>query len=324
MEKICEYNIISMESFLHKNKIFDSDIQKFVEENDIEFDISDLNSLVPYLSGIEKKTKRRREFFSNVYQADTKNPFLLKKIKGLELDTTQKLNISIIAIYEDVKKVMRNFDCGYSNSSFASCRFVNQRDLDRKFNKIARQLKHKIPAFLDELFPDDEERADIITYFNEYNDEEETSFNYYLYNLALILRDYDSHTLLGFKLSDEDAPFSHNYEVVRLLKDIALGDRPDEFVSLSATYLQSVKKRHTGISDEMNLKPERCFLLLHTILLHSMIDFGSTIAFNTVLTNKTNLPLYVTKQIASSLYGFGVNSRKNKKGKKGRKTKKGK
>jgi hypothetical protein len=47
-----------------------------------------------------------------------------------------------------------------------------------------------------------------------------------------------------------------------------------------------------------------------------MIDFGSAIAFNAVLTKKTNLPLYVTKQIASSLYGLGVNSRKNKKGKK--------
>ena len=38
----------------------------------------------------------------------------------------------------------------------------------------------------------------------------------------------------------------------------------------------------------MNLKPALCFLLLHTILLHSMIDFGSAIAFNAVLTKKTN------------------------------------
>ena len=311
-----------MESFLHENNISDSDIQQFVEENDIEFDIRDLNSLVPYLSGIEKKKKRKREFFSQVYQADTKNPFLLKKFARLDLDTTQKLNISIIAIYEDIKKVMRNFDNGYSNSNFDACRFVNQSKLDRKFNKIVKQLKHEIPAFLDELFPDKKERENIRTYFDN---EEHHSFNYYLYNLALILRDSDGHTLHKFKLSDEDAPFSHDYEVVRLLKSIALGDRPDEFVSLSTAYLQSVgHPAFQGISNEMKLEPARCFLLLHTILLHSMIDFVSAIAFNTVLTGKTNLPLYVTDQIASSLYGLGVNSRKNKKGKKNRKSKRGK
>jgi hypothetical protein len=319
-----------LNAFLSKNNISAADIQHFEEENDIVCNVEDLNSSVSYLVGMETEKKRKMGFFSEVYQADNKNPFLLKKMthSRLDLDTKQKLNVCIVALYEDDKKVMRSFDNGFGNSNFSPDEFINQPSLDRKFNNIIKDIKRKreLPAFFEGLFSVDEKK-NIRKFFRDYH-EEDNSFNYYLYNLAHILRDYDGHTLQKFTLSDEDAPFSHDYEIIKLLKGIATGNRPDDFLGLSIDYLQSVERERRahfqGICDELMLEPSRCFLFLYTLLLHSIIDFGSVISFTTVITDKTRLPQIETNKIASNIFGFGQRRKNSRKSRKSRKSKKSK
>ena len=306
-----------LDTFLDENHISDSEFQQFIEENDIDFDEKALE--FSYLNGVEPE-KRKMTLFSEVYTADTNNPFLLKKMNRLDLDTKEILNTCIITIYEDIKKVMRTFQIGFSESSFESTKFLNQSALDHKFSKIAKDLKKKqLPAFFEGMFSS-HEMKNIRKYFKDYY-EEDNGFNYYLYNLAGILRDFDGHTLDRYTLSDQDAPFSEDYDIIRGLKMIS---RPDDFLGLAIDYLERIEREggrahFEGIQNEMGLSPSRCFLFLYILLLHSFINFGDVISFTTVLTDKTQqrMTKYETSKIASNIFGFGQQKiKKNKSNKK--------
>jgi hypothetical protein len=304
-----------LDTFLDTNHISDHEFQQFIEENNININEKALE--LSYLHGMEPD-RRKMAFFSEVYTSDTNNPFLVRNLNKLDLDTKEKLNTCIITIYEDIKKVMRTFDSGFSNSSFDGIRFTNQTALDNKFSKIAKDLKNKrlqLPAFFEDMFSISEIKT-IKKYFKDYY-EEGNSFNYFLYNLAHVLRDFDGHTLDDFTLSDQDAPFSEDYDIIRGLKMVS---RPDDFLGLAIDYLERIERKggaahFQGIQDELGLAPSRCFLFLYILLLHSFINFGDVASFTTVLTDKTHLPPYITSQIASNIYGFGGQQRFKKKSK---------
>ena len=303
-----------LDTFLDTNHITDAEFKQFIEENDI--DINEQALELSYLNGMEPVERRKMAFFSEVYTSDTNNPFLVRNLKRLDLDTKAKLNTCIVTIYEDIKKVMRTFDSGFSNSSFDGIRFTNQTALDNKFSKIAKDLKkEKLPAFFEGMFSR-QEMKNIRKYFKDYY-EEDNSFNYFLYNLAHVLRDFDGHTLDDFTLSDQDAPFSEDYDIIRGLKMVS---RPDDFLGFAIDYLERIEREgghahFQGIQDELGLSPSRCFLFLYILLLHSFINFGDVASFTTVLTDKTHLPPYITSQIASNIYGFGQQRFKGTKGK---------
>jgi hypothetical protein len=303
-----------LDTFLDTNHITEHEFKQFIEENEI--DLNEKSLKLSYLNGMEP-ARRKMAFFSEVYTSDTNNPFLVRNLKRLDLDTKEKLNTCIITIYEDIKKVMRTFDSGFSNSNFDGIRFTNQSALDHKFSKIAKDLKKKqLPAFFDGMFSS-QEMKNIRKYFNDYY-EEDNGFNFYLYNLAHILRDFDGHTLEGFELSDQNAAFSEDYDIIRGLKMVS---RPDDFLGFAIDYLERIEREggrahFQGIQDELGLSPSRCFLFLYILLLHSFINFGDVASFTTVLTDKTHLPSYITSQIASNIYGFGQQKMKKNKSKK--------
>ncbi len=311
--------------FLKKNKIKISEFQDFIAENQIDYNPQQLNKFIVYLNALRQgRNDNKKMFFSELYSINKSNPFLLTKLTRL-LDTKKKLNMSIIAIYEDIKKIMRTFDSGFGNSGFNGHHFINQEKINRKFNQIVKDIKaNHLPEFLHIVNLTAREQSLILRFFRE--NEEDNFFNICLYNLAEILRDYDGHTLDDddngdLILSDETESFSHDYPIISHLKALALGDRQDDFLARLVDYLDSKEGEIVSVSIQTPIIASRWFLFLHTLLLHSIIDFGDSINFSVVLRDKTELPDDVIGNntaekighLTAEFYGLGTKNKSNKK-----------
>lgn len=317
-------------SFLRKNDIPVIEFQQFITENRIDYNLKELTEFIIYVDGLVSypPSEKKKMFFTELYMIDKNNPFLLSKIAGKSLDTTQKLNKSIIAIYEDIKKVMRTFDSGYSQGNFAVTEFVNQDALNTKFKQIVDMIKQGVfPAFFDDMGFSIKEKRKISRFFNKRDDESENQFKFCLYDLAQMLRDFDSHTLEededgddDYILSDETAPFSHDYAIIRELKAISLDNRPADFLDRVVNYLTENHNNVASINTDMPIIAPRWFLFLYTLLLHSIIPFGSAIVFEKVL--KNIFPSVEAITLTQEYIGTGKKTKRRTKSKKNKNKKK--
>jgi hypothetical protein len=174
-----------------------------------------------------------------MYIFNQNDPFVLRDNIGM-MDSENKLNHFVLAVYEYIKKVMRksiihdidcrsmsyfsinNFSCVvYKKSAF----YTNDEYLNKRCYKI---LTHVIANNdLDSsIFADISllNRKKIIAYHKKHAwDGDETNiFNNLLNNLAIILRFNDGHYTYNvrtvLKNSDELYPYNHDYEMINALK----------------------------------------------------------------------------------------------------------
>ena len=309
-----------IDTFLQNNNI-ETEFQQFIEDNEIEFNRHQLKDHVKDLNryGNDRDTKM---FFNILYSINTNNPFLLhdNDSSTLNLNTKQKLNIYIISIYEQIKKREKGVRGDISHNA---TNFINQSELDTKFNTILDDIKKGFfPEFFAGTITDTEQRR-IRTYFNS---GDEYSFNSCLYELAHILRDFDGHTTDdNDDPSDKDEPYNHDYDIIKRLKDDALSDLPDQFFMDACYHLvdKDVKKiaksnNLNGIQDDMKLTPFKCFLFLYNLVLHSIINFGDAINFKKVIGSVTGDQI-LAETLAKNNYGYGVKKYERKRGKNTRK-----
>jgi hypothetical protein len=247
----------------------------FIRENKITYSSHKLDDYIAFLNRINP-SNHKKLFFSTLYSINKNNPFLEINTNGKPLNTQKKLNTCIIACYEQIKKEGRSFD--YFDT-FSPLEPSNIQELDRKLVKITTSIhENPKPNFYQQLRFNPLEEGAIMYLLNEENN----NFNYYLYSLAAILRDYDGHTMVEGDLSDSDFPYSHDYPFISSLKE------DDNFVNDVCAHLD-VDASQPFISDENiknGLSPSRRFLFTYYLLLRAIIPIGEIIAFKKVLTHK--------------------------------------
>jgi len=309
-----------IDTFLQNNNI-ETEFQKFIEDNEIEFDRQQLEDHVKNLNKYGNDNNKEM-FFNILYSINTNNPFLLHDddSRTLNLNTKQKLNVYIISIYEQIKKREKGVRGDISDDAK---NFINQSELNTKFNIILDGIKNgKFPEFFAGTISNVEQRR-IRNYFNS---GDEYSFNSCLYELAHILRDFDGHTTDdNDDPSDKNEPYNHDYNIIKQLKEDALSDTPDQFFMDACYHLvdKDVKKiaesNHLiGIQDDMKLTPFKCFLFLYNLVLHSIINFGDAINFKKVIGSVTGDQI-LAETLAKNNFGYGVKKYKRKRDKNTRK-----
>ena len=308
-----------LEEYLTNHGI-EEEYNTFIRENNITYSPRKLEDYIAFLNRMNPDNHKEL-FFSNLYAINENNPFLEININGKPLNTQKKLNTCIISCYEQIKKEGRSFD--YFDD-FIPLEPSNIDELNRRIVEITDSIlkEDPKPVFFQQLQFTRSEISAIITLLNTNEENENNNFNYYLYSLAAILRDYDGHTMVEGNLSDIDFPYSHDYPFISHLK---VDNEGVNFVNDICAHLD-VAPQQPFISDENidnGLSPSKRFLFTYYLLLRAIIPKGEIIAFQKVLTHKTgdeNLAEILLKNI----YGLGKKSKKSKKIRKRRTSKLGK
>jgi hypothetical protein len=207
-----------------------------------------------------------------MYSLNKSDPFTLNNNQG-KLNNIHKLNKLILALYEYIKKYLRSFDNAFANFR-SSMPYTNDEELNEKFYKIVNYLIEK-KDINSSIFTgiEEKDRKKLLNFLqNEQNEENE--FDYYLYELASLLRYCDGHKYNKDENrdNDENYPFNHDYPFIEQLKKLIL--QKDE--SLLSTILSNLS--HCGSNYftpryyEIGVSADVYFLFLYNLALATIIN----------------------------------------------------
>ena len=246
-------------------------------------------------------------------------------MKHLKIINQSTLNNTILRLYHDVKE-LRSFDNGYVNappiSHYTTSSDNNNHSKNIKCEKMMKQFvkakkDDKLPVFFKKLELPNDIVNDLQQIIAEslYNVEDDDAFDYFLYQMVLILRNHDGHTYdtKTHKESDNDEKneyYDKDYPLIIELTNTLTDKNPNIFLQKILEIIS-----HPGINYFYTIHGDigdtTYFLFLYKILLHSIYNYHESLMFSYIMNNKIRLPKTENDILVSNLLDIPIYASRN-------------